>query len=125
MQTEAIHLDGNAAGGVLRDVFAHEMTAALASCGGCGAVAALGALSQYGHTMGIVLRCPTCDTPVLRIVRTPGLVRLDLCGIRRLTIPDSARSRKPMDRAQPASTAASIRATNAATLSRSWRAGSR
>ena len=30
MQIDEMHLDGNAAGGVLRDVFAHEMTAALA-----------------------------------------------------------------------------------------------
>jgi len=39
--------------------------------------------------MGVVLRCPTCDTPVLRIVRTPGLLRLDLSGIVLLTIPES------------------------------------
>jgi hypothetical protein len=89
MQTEAIHLDGNAAGGALRDVFAHEMTAALASCGGCGSVRALAELLEYGQPMGIVLRCPTCETPVLRIVRTPGLLRLDLSGIRLLTIPES------------------------------------
>ena len=90
MQTEAIHLDGNAAGGALRDVFAHEMTAALATCSGCGGVGPVGALLEYGQPMGIVLRCPTCDTPVLRIVRTPGFVRLDLSGMRLLTIPESA-----------------------------------
>ena len=89
MQTEAIHLDGNAAGGALRDVFAHEMTAALATCGGCGTVGALGALLDYGQPMGVVLRCPTCETAVLRIVRTPGFLRLDLSGIRLLTIPES------------------------------------
>ena len=90
MQTEAIHLDGNAAGGALRDVFAHEMTAALATCSGCGGVGPVGALLEYGQPMGIVLRCPTCDTPVLRIVRTPGFLRLDLSGLRLLTIPESA-----------------------------------
>ena len=90
MQTEAIHLDGNAAGGALRDVFSHEMTAALATCSGCGGVGPVGALLEYGQPMGIVLRCPTCDTPVLRIVRTPGFVRLDLSGMRLLTIPESA-----------------------------------
>jgi hypothetical protein len=81
MQTDETHLDGNAAGGMLVDVFAHEMTAALASCGGCGTVAPLGALLEYGQPMGIVL---------LRIVRTPGLLRLDFSGIRLLTIPESA-----------------------------------
>ena len=87
MRAEKIHLDGNAAGGVLRDVFAHEMTAALASCAGCGTVGPIGALLEYGQPMGIVLRCPTCDTAVPRIVRTPSLLRLDLSGLRLLTIP--------------------------------------
>ena len=41
------------------------------------------------HGMGVVLRCPACDTPVLRIVRTPGFLRLDLSGILLLTIPES------------------------------------
>jgi hypothetical protein len=39
--------------------------------------------------MGIVLRCPGCDAPVLRIVRTPGLIRIDPSGILLLTIPES------------------------------------
>ena len=88
MQTEEMRLDGNAAGGILRDVFTHEMTAALASCAGCGTAGPIGALLEYGQPMGIVLRCPRCDTPVLRIVRTPGLLRLDFSGIRLLTIPE-------------------------------------
>lgn len=89
MQTEELRLDGNSAGGFLRDVFAHEMTAALVSCAGCGATGPIGALLEYGHRMGVVLRCPTCHTPVLRIVRTPALIRLDLSGIQ-LTIPASS-----------------------------------
>ena len=89
MQTEEIRLDGNAAGGILRDVFAHEMAAALATCSGCGTVGPIGALLEYGHPMGIILRCPTCDTPVLRIVCTPGLLRLDFSGARLMTIPES------------------------------------
>ena len=88
MQTEEMRLDGNAAGGILRDVFTHEMTAAIVSCGGCGTLGPIGALLEYGRPMGIGLRCPTCDTPVLRIVRTPGLLRLDLTGVRLLTIPE-------------------------------------
>jgi len=87
MQTEEMRLDGNAAGGILRDVFTHEMTAALATCAGCGALGPVGALLEYGHRMGIVLRCPQCDTPVLRIVILPGHFRLDCSGLLRLTIP--------------------------------------
>jgi hypothetical protein len=89
MQIEEMRLDGNAAGGILRDVFTHEMTAARATCAECGAMGPLGALLEYGGSMGVVLRCPTCDAPVLRIVRTPGFLRLDLSGILLLTIPEN------------------------------------
>lgn len=89
MQTEEMRLDGNAAGGILRDVFTHEMTAALATCAGCRATGPVGALLEYGHDMGVVLRCPGCDAPVLRIVRTRGTLRLDPSGVLLLTIPES------------------------------------
>jgi len=89
MQIEEMRLDGNAAGGVLREVFTHEMTAALATCTGCETVSPVGALLEYGHAMGLVLRCPRCDTPMLRVVRTPGFLRLDLSGIQLLAIPES------------------------------------
>lgn len=88
MQIEGMRLDGNAAGGVLRDVFTEEMTAALATCAGCGATGPIGELLEYGQSMGVVLRCPSCDTPVLRIVRARGVLRLDLSGVSLLTIPD-------------------------------------
>ena len=88
MQTEELRLDGNAAGGILREVFTHEMTAALATCAGCRAMGPIGTLLEYGHGMGIVLRYQTCEGPVLRIVRTPGLLRLDFSGILLLTIPE-------------------------------------
>ena len=81
MTIEERRLDGNAAAGALRELFATEMTTALATCGGCGAAGAIGALLEYGHQMGIVLRCPACDRVLIRIARTPGWVRLDLSGV--------------------------------------------
>ena len=66
----------------------HEMTAALATCAGCRTTGPVGALLDYGGRMGTVLRCPACDTPVLRIVRTRSFFRLDLSGILLLTIPE-------------------------------------
>ena len=87
MQIEEMRLDGNAAGGILRDVFTHEMTAALAACAGCGAIGPIGALLEYAHGMGVVLRCPTCDVAVLRIARTPGFLRVDLSQALLVTIP--------------------------------------
>ena len=90
MQTEEMRLDGNAAGGMLREVFALEVTAALARCAGCGSVAPMGALLEYGHAMGVVLRCPTCDTAVVRIAHTPGWIRMDTHGVSFLMIPDGS-----------------------------------
>lgn len=92
MQIEEMRLDGNAAGGVLREVFAREMTGAIATCAGCGSVGPVGALLEYGRGMGVVLRCPRCDAPMLRIVLTPGWIGMDASGIALLLIPQSAPS---------------------------------
>lgn len=81
MQTEEMRLDGNAAGGALREVFAQEMTGAIATCAGCGSVSPVGALLEYGQGMGVILRCPKCDVAMMRIALTPGWVRLDASGI--------------------------------------------
>jgi len=89
MQTEELRLDGNAAGGVLRELFAQDVTAALGTCAGCGTTGAIGALLEYGNGMGTILRCPRCDTPVLRIVRASGQMRVDLSGVLFLAIPES------------------------------------
>ena len=86
MQIEEMRLDGNAAGGMLREVFTHEMTGALATCAGCGSTGPVGALLDFGHAMGAILRCPGCDAPVLRIVRTPDVIRVDASGARLLVI---------------------------------------
>ena len=81
------HLDGNAAGGLLRELFALDVTAADATCASCDAVGPVGALLAYGHRMGAVLRCPQCQAPVLRVTRTPGGHWLDLTGARVVRIP--------------------------------------
>ncbi len=86
---DEMRLDGNAAGGMLREVFAREMTTAMATCAGCGTVAPLGSLLDYGQSMGVILRCPTCDTAVLRIVHGPGWLRMDASGIAVLAIRES------------------------------------
>ena len=90
MQTEDMHLDGNSAAGALRELFAREVTDALATCSGCGRRGMMGELLEYGHAMGVVLRCPTCDTVVMRIARTPGYLRVDVTGLSFLSIPESA-----------------------------------
>ena len=84
------HLDGNAAGGLLRELFAVDVTAAVATCASCGTVGPVGALLAYGHRMGAVLRCPRCQASVLRVTRTPGGHWLDLTGARVVRVPVAA-----------------------------------
>jgi hypothetical protein len=77
---EAARLDGNAAAGVLSEIFVPDITTARTTCAGCGTTRALGALLVYPHGMGTVLRCPSCDAVVLRAARTPTRLWLDPAG---------------------------------------------
>jgi hypothetical protein len=74
-------LDGNAAAGMLADIFQPEMTIATTTCAKCGAVRPLGELDAYVRAPGIILRCPTCQAAALRVVETPGRAWLDLRGL--------------------------------------------
>ena len=86
----AAPLDGNAAAGLLADLFALDVTAAEITCAGCGAVAAIAELGVYGAPMGAILRCGHCGTAVLRLTHTPAGFALDLRGARRLFIATAA-----------------------------------
>ena len=85
-QDGAVPLDGNAAGGRLRELFALDMTAAEVICDGCGAVAEIGAVRVYGGAMGAILRCANCDTVMVRLTHTPAGLWLDMRGARRLFV---------------------------------------
>ena len=80
MSDEAIRVDGNAAAGILSELFVPDLTAARAKCAGCGMTRTIGALMVYAHGMGTVVRCPGCDSVVLRIARTPTHLWLDATG---------------------------------------------
>ena len=83
---DALKLDGNAAAGLLQEVFALEVTAAAGTCDGCSAVEAVGALMFYAHAPGLVLRCPHCDAVMLRVVSDGTRYWLDLSGLRSLAL---------------------------------------
>jgi hypothetical protein len=84
----AVPLDGNAAAGLLAEVFACEMTVAVVTCGGCGAAAPVGAARAFGGAMGAILRCAQCDNAVVRLARTPRGLWLDMRGARSVLVPD-------------------------------------
>jgi hypothetical protein len=80
MQQSELTLDGNAAGGILREVFAVEMTSADSTCAACGSVHKVGSLQVYANAPGVVVRCPGCEQVLMRIVRGGGRIWLDLRG---------------------------------------------
>lgn len=79
-------LDGNAAAGILRQVFAVEMTDALGTCAGCGKVEPVGAVVAYNRAPGLVLRCPHCDRVLVKLSTDGERVWLDLRGVRSLEV---------------------------------------
>jgi len=90
MDNRQMRLDGNALGGLLRELFAADVTAARGACAGCGAVGALGAQHLYMHPLapGAVLRCRGCDSVLMVVVRGEGRIRLAVQGMAWLDIDD-------------------------------------
>ena len=74
------HLDGNAVTGDLSAVFTGDLSGAIATCAECGVTGAVATVMVY-EGMGEVLRCPECDSVLLRLMRTPGETRLDMRGV--------------------------------------------
>jgi hypothetical protein len=83
---DALRLDGNAAAGILSELFVPDLTAARITCAGCGTTRAVGALLVYAHGMGTVMRCAGCDAVVLFVTRTATQVWLDPTGASRIVI---------------------------------------
>lgn len=81
------HFDGNAIGGLLAELFGAEMTIAVSTCDGCGQVDVVAELAVYTRAPGVVVRCPGCDSVLMRIVRTRDRYLLDLRGTRSLELP--------------------------------------
>ena len=73
-------LDANATAGLLQEIFGVEMTASPTECANCGNEAEVGALWAFTQGPGIVLRCSTCESVVIRIVQTSEALYLDARG---------------------------------------------
>ena len=88
---EQLRLDGNAAAGSLGEVFPFEMTMAEVACDRCASENFVGALMVYKPmTLGTVMRCPSCDNVLMRVVHNPGHYWLEMRGARYLRIPDGS-----------------------------------
>ena len=82
MITDDRHLDGNAAGGVLGQIFALEMTMAEVICASCDTVGPIGAALVYGMAMGAIIRCPGCGEALIRVAHGPQRYWVDFSGMR-------------------------------------------
>ena len=77
-------LDGNAAAGLLQEIFALEVTSAQIQCESCGSIGVVGSLRLYATPMGAVLRCTHCDELLMRMVHSPHGRWLEMKGARYL-----------------------------------------
>ena len=78
---DPLMLDGNAVAGLLQEVFAVEMTTAIATCGACGAADAMGATHVF-RGAGIVMRCPRCANALVTIVKDDTRMWIGFAGVR-------------------------------------------
>jgi NAD-dependent SIR2 family protein deacetylase len=76
----SMHLDGNAAAGLLAEVFTVEATTAVVTCAGCGGSGPLASAVVYANEMGTIVRCANCDQPLIRAAEIRGRVVLDMRG---------------------------------------------
>jgi hypothetical protein len=74
-------LDGNAIGGMLIDVFGHDMTTVEVTSGTCGTTRPVAELVVYLRAPGTVVRCRTCNTVVMVFVKRRGMYGVDLTGL--------------------------------------------
>jgi hypothetical protein len=74
-------LDGNAAAGPLREVFAVDLTTATGRCSNCGRTSVLAEARLYARAPGLVMRCTGCEEVLLRLVPGPGRSWLDMRGL--------------------------------------------
>ena len=78
---EIFRLDGNAAAGALGEVFSFEATTAQYGCRGCGRSGTLGEAMVYEvRGLGMIVRCPGCDNPLIRLSEIRGRRFVDLGG---------------------------------------------
>ncbi len=77
-----LRLDGNAAAGLLQELFAFEITTAITICEGCGRASPVGSLLFYSQELGAVLRCPACNDVMIVVTKPHDEWWLDLRGVR-------------------------------------------
>ena len=89
MDTDERRLDGNAAAGMLEEIFPFDMTMVMMRCMGCGSMAPAGAEMAYMDAPAIVMRCVQCESVLLTIVHGEGRYWINLPAVACIQISDS------------------------------------
>lgn len=77
-------VDGNAAAGLLADVFGDDVTALVGLCGGCSASAPLAETTVELDETAAIVRCRSCTHTLLTVLRTASGIRLVIGTLREL-----------------------------------------
>ncbi|WP_422739942.1 DUF6510 family protein [Micromonospora sp. WMMD729] len=85
--TNMSYLDGNMLDGPLRELFAVDLSTAQGRCENCGMTGSMASLHVYSHAPGLVGRCPSCESVMVRLVRGPDRAWLDMRGVTYLQVP--------------------------------------
>jgi hypothetical protein len=95
MDDTQLRLDGNAAAGMLREVFAYDLSAARGACASCGAIGQIGSqhLYMYPLSPGAVLRCQSCQGILMVFVHAGARYRFGMQGLKWLEIRDAGEAR--------------------------------
>ena len=88
--TEPTPLDGNAAAGPLRALFAVDLSSAQSTCAGCEQERPLAEQVLYERAPAMVLRCRGCGEVLMRYADDGDRLRVDLTGTRLLVVPAPA-----------------------------------
>ena len=88
MDETQLRLDGNAAAGMLHEIFTYDLSAARGACASCGAIAQIGGqhLYMYPLSPGAVLRCQFCQGILMVFVHAGDRYRLGMPGLKWLEI---------------------------------------
>lgn len=79
--TDMSYLDGNAAAGMLSEVFAADVTTAIGRCANCGDESVLARARVYVDEHGLVVRCSVCGDVIAVAAERAGRLCLDLRGL--------------------------------------------
>jgi len=82
-------VDGNAAAGILSEIFTGDVTILVGVCGPCGAVAPLGETLVELDEFAAIVRCRGCTHTLLTVLRAETGTRVLIGGLRELSARDA------------------------------------